>query len=165
MVKFGNIEIMFGSCNVSTVKDGRGSLYSWVPKEPILEFNLVQFSKSKIRGNHYHLEFNEYILIVGGTFSLVTKDSDTGEEIAMIASKGSCFLLNASKTLFIQSGMFNLAFRYNQPKTPAIINGTALVDMKKATPVAAPAFKAAILSADHAAVAETATRAPHGPIA
>jgi len=91
MVKFGNIEIMFGGCNVSTIKDGRGSLYSWVPKEPILEFNLVQFSKSKIRGNHYHLEFNEYILIVDGTFSLVTKDSDTGEEIAMIASKGSCF--------------------------------------------------------------------------
>ena len=93
MSKFGNIEVITGSCNVSTVKDGRGALFSWVPKEPILEFNLVLYTQGKIRGNHCHPEFNEYILIVDGTFSLLTKHPETDEEMAMIASKGSCFYI------------------------------------------------------------------------
>jgi dTDP-4-dehydrorhamnose 3,5-epimerase-like enzyme len=90
MLKFGNIELLLGECNVSTIKDGRGGIFTWIPKEPIQEFNLVQFSKGKIRGNHFHPEFNEYILIVNGTFSIVTRDLETQEEIAMIASKGTC---------------------------------------------------------------------------
>jgi len=93
MFKLGNIEILMGQCNVSTIKDGRGGIFTWVPKEPIREFNLVQFSKGKIRGNHYHPEFNEYILVVDGTFSVITKDPSTQKELAMIASKGMCLYM------------------------------------------------------------------------
>tara|TARA_R110002126_G_scaffold114869_1_gene253609 strand:+ start:2663 stop:3127 length:465 start_codon:yes stop_codon:yes gene_type:complete len=95
-MKFGNITIVVGQCNVSTVKDGRGGIFTWIPIEPIKEFNLVQFSKGKIRGNHYHPEFDEYILIVDGTFSIITIEPESKKEIAMIASKGTC--------LFIPSG-------------------------------------------------------------
>ena len=92
-MKFGNITIIPGGCNVSTVKDGRGGIFTWVPEKPIKEFNLVQFSKGKIRGNHYHPDFDEYILIVAGAFSVVTIDPISKEEIAMIASKGVCLFI------------------------------------------------------------------------
>ena len=91
MNKFGNIDILLGQCNLSTIKDGRGGIFTWIPKEPILEFNMVQFSPGKIRGNHFHPEFNEYFLVVEGTVVMVTKNPDNDSEIAMVASKGTCF--------------------------------------------------------------------------
>ena len=35
--------------------------------------------------------FYEYFLIVDGSVAMVTKDPETDEEIAMVASKGTCF--------------------------------------------------------------------------
>jgi len=83
--------MLFAQCNISTVKDGRGGIFTWIPEEPILEFNMVLFTPGKIRGNHSHPEFNEYFLIVDGTVVMVTKDPANGSEISMIASKGACF--------------------------------------------------------------------------
>jgi dTDP-4-dehydrorhamnose 3,5-epimerase-like enzyme len=87
----GDIEVLHPSCNFSTVKDGRGGIFTWIPSEPIVEFNMLYFHPSKIRGNHYHPEFTEYFLIVDGTVVMVTKNNKTGEEINMHASKGTCF--------------------------------------------------------------------------
>jgi len=89
--KFGNIDILTGQCHISTIKDGRGAIFTWLPNEKILEFNMVMFSPGKIRGNHSHPEFHEYFLVVDGEVTMVTKDPNTGTEIAMIASKGVCF--------------------------------------------------------------------------
>jgi len=89
--KFGNIEVLTSSCNISTVQDGRGAIFTWIPDEPILEFNMLYFLPNKIRGNHFHPEFTEYFLIVEGTVVMVTKDPETGKEINMHASKGTCF--------------------------------------------------------------------------
>jgi len=91
MNKFGNIDILSGECNLSTIRDGRGGIFTWVPDEPILEFNMVQFSPGKVRGNHSHPEFNEYFLVVEGSVVMVTKSLVDDLEIAMIASKGMCF--------------------------------------------------------------------------
>lgn len=88
---FGNIEVISSSCNISTVQDGRGAIFTWIPDEPILEFNMLYFLPNKIRGNHYHPEFTEYFLVVEGTVVMVTKDPETGKEINMHASKGTCF--------------------------------------------------------------------------
>ena len=41
------------SCNLQTVRDGRGGIFTWVPPEPILEWNMLIFHPNKIRGNHY----------------------------------------------------------------------------------------------------------------
>jgi dTDP-4-dehydrorhamnose 3,5-epimerase-like enzyme len=87
----GDIEVITSSCNISTVQDGRGAIFTWIPDEPILEFNMLYFLPSKIRGNHYHPEFTEYFLIVDGTVVMVTKDLKTGKEVNMHASKGTCF--------------------------------------------------------------------------
>ena len=45
------------SCNLVTLKDGRGSIYQWVPDKPIMEWTHQTIIKGKLRGNHYHPEF------------------------------------------------------------------------------------------------------------
>jgi len=89
--KLGNIDVLSASCNISTVRDGRGGIFTWVPNIPIAEFNMLYFLPNKIRGNHYHPEFTEYILIVSGAVVMVTKDLETGEELNMQAGQGICF--------------------------------------------------------------------------
>lgn len=89
--KLGNIEILEASCNISTVKDGRGAILTWLPDLPIVEFNMLYFLPNKIRGNHYHPEFVEFFLIVDGSVLMVTTDPETGKEINMHASRGTCF--------------------------------------------------------------------------
>lgn len=86
----GNIEILRSSCNLSTVMDGRGGIFTWLPEEPILEFNMLYFQPNKIRGNHHHPEFHEYFLIVEGSGVLVTPNPEGGEDLVMHLSKGSC---------------------------------------------------------------------------
>ena len=89
--KLGNIEILESSCNIQTVQDGRGAIFTFLPDQPIVEFNLIYFQPNKVRGNHYHPEFMEYFLVVSGTVVMVTKDPKTGEEINMHAGSGVCF--------------------------------------------------------------------------
>ena len=91
MNMLGNIEILTPSGNFTTVQDGRGGIFTWIPKEPIVEFNMLYFSPNKIRGNHFHPEFTEYFLIVEGSVLMVTTDPKTGKEVNMLASKGVCF--------------------------------------------------------------------------
>ncbi len=90
MQKLGNIEILTSSCNLSTIKDGRGGIFTWMPQEPILEFNLLYFLPNKVRGNHYHPEFVEYFLVVEGSGVIVTKNPKGGRDFVMHASKGTC---------------------------------------------------------------------------
>ena len=89
--KLGAIDVLEASCNISTVQDGRGAIFTFLPKQPILEFNLIYFQPNKVRGNHYHPEFTEYFLVVSGTVVMVTKDPETGKEINMHAGSGTCF--------------------------------------------------------------------------
>ena len=89
--KLGNIEVLIPTCNPSTVRDGRGGIFTWVPEEPIKEFNLLYFRPGKVRGNHHHPEFTEYFLIVAGEGVMVTKESTDGPDLVMHASKGTCF--------------------------------------------------------------------------
>ena len=90
MSKFGDIEILTPSCNLTTIQDGRGGIFTWIPKEPLLEFNMLYFKPGKVRGNHCHPEFIEYFLVVEGQGVMITRDHD-GKEISYHASKGTCF--------------------------------------------------------------------------
>jgi len=89
--KLGNIDVLESSCNIETVQDGRGAIFTFLPDMPIVEFNLIYFQPNKIRGNHYHPEFTEYFLVVSGTVVMVTKDPKTGKEVNMHAGSGTCF--------------------------------------------------------------------------
>ena len=86
------IKILQPSCNLETVKDGRGGIFTWLPKEPIVEFNLLFFKPGKTRGFHYHPHFIEYLLCVDGNGVLVTREKkdDPKTESTINLSKGVC---------------------------------------------------------------------------
>ena len=88
--KLGKIEILRPSCNLSTVNDGRGGIFTWVPNEPLMEFNLLYFRPNKVRGNHFHPEFTEYFLVVEGSGVIVTPDPNGGDALILHASAGTC---------------------------------------------------------------------------
>ncbi len=85
-------EILKPSCNLATVRDGRGGIFTWIPKEPIVEFSMLYILPGKTRGYHYHPHFIEYLLVVDGSGVLVTRedpDDPSCEEVTHL-SKGMC---------------------------------------------------------------------------
>ena len=83
-------ETLIPSVNPNTVIDGRGGIFTWIPSEPIVEFNLLYFQPGKTRGHHYHPEFVEYFLVVEGSGLMSSRDSEGGETKNIHMSKGSC---------------------------------------------------------------------------
>ena len=67
------VEIIKPDCNLETIKDGRGGIFTWIPKEPIVEFNMLYFNPGKVRGFHFHPHFIEYLLVVDGNGTLITR--------------------------------------------------------------------------------------------
>jgi len=90
MLSNEKMEIFFPSCNIDTVKDGRGGIFTWVPQDAIMEFNLLYFTPGTTRGNHYHPEFVEYFLVVEGSGIAVTLEGPDKKERIIHLSKGSC---------------------------------------------------------------------------
>ena len=82
MAKFGGIDILSPTCSLSTIYDGRGGIFTWIPDEPLLEFNMLYFNPGKVRGNHFHPEFVEYFLVVAGSGIMITRDSEGKENLA-----------------------------------------------------------------------------------
>ena len=41
------VQILKPDCNLDTIKDGRGGIFTWLPKEPIVEFNMLYFNPVK----------------------------------------------------------------------------------------------------------------------
>ena len=70
MNKFGNIEILVPSCNLTTIDDGRGDIY--LDSDDTWEFNMLYFKPGKVRGNHYHQKFTS-ILVTDGSGVMITK--------------------------------------------------------------------------------------------
>ena len=81
-----DFEILSPACNLDTILDGRGGIFTWYPKEPIVEYNMLYFKPGKARGFHYHPEFTEYMLVVVGQGTMVVKKE--GEEKIIHLSKG-----------------------------------------------------------------------------
>lgn len=87
----GQIEVLTPICNVSTLKDGRGGIFSWIPQDAIKEWSLLYFSPDKVRGNHFHPHFVEYFLVIEGSLTLFTRDMTTGKELNALLGPGFCF--------------------------------------------------------------------------
>jgi len=79
-------------CNLDTIKDGRGAIFSYVPKAPIVEWTHQFIKAGKVRGNHCHPEFDEYILLVAGNGVEVAQNPD-GTETRIDMSKGTCIFI------------------------------------------------------------------------
>ena len=89
------------ACNLDTVRDGRGGIFTFNPTKPIVEFNFLFINKGKVRGNHYHPEFDEYYLVTEGNAIIVTKASK-GKEEFMYIGKGDC--------VFIPQGVVHVVY-------------------------------------------------------
>ena len=57
--------------------DSRGAIYSFVPKDAVVEFCYISTKQGSTRGHHYHKEFDEYILLVEGEGIYLEKINDT----------------------------------------------------------------------------------------
>ena len=77
------------TCNLDTIRDGRGGIFTFFPDKPIVEFNFQFVNKGKVRGNHYHPEFDEYYVITDGHGVMVSKNA-SGEEEFLHVHKGTC---------------------------------------------------------------------------
>lgn len=80
-------------CNLNTIRDGRGAVFSFVPDAPILEWTFQFINSGKVRGNHCHPEFDEYILLVDGAGVEVEKDLEVGEESFIYMNRGDCIFI------------------------------------------------------------------------
>jgi dTDP-4-dehydrorhamnose 3,5-epimerase-like enzyme len=77
-------------CNLETVRDGRGGIFTYYPQDaPIVEWSLLFTKADHARGFHYHKEFDEYVLIVGGHGTYVELREDGTEGFYKVAA-GDC---------------------------------------------------------------------------
>lgn len=81
------------SCNLSTVRDGRGGIFTFWPEKPVVEFNFQFINKNTMRGNHYHPEFDEYYLFTSGHGVVVTKSDDGAREEFLYVGAGDCIYI------------------------------------------------------------------------
>jgi len=80
------------ACNLATVRDGRGGIFTFWPEKPVVEFNFQFINKGTMRGNHYHPEFDEYYLFTEGNGVVVTKN-DEGKEEFLYVGIGDCIFI------------------------------------------------------------------------
>ena len=57
--------------------DIRGTISTYIPNSPIVEWNLIYSKEKTVRGNHYHPEYDEYMIIVSG-LATFTEYNDIG---------------------------------------------------------------------------------------
>ena len=77
-------------CNLSTVKDQRGGIFTFLPFDlPVAEFSFIFTSAGHARGFHYHEEFDEYVLLTDGHGVYVERGED-GREYSLKMAAGEC---------------------------------------------------------------------------
>lgn len=87
------MKVIKAGCNLNTISDGRGAIFSFVPERPIVEWTYQVIKAGKVRGNHCHPEFDEFILLVAGQGVEVEKDLATGEENFIYMAQGTCIYI------------------------------------------------------------------------
>lgn len=120
-------------CNLNTVKDGRGAIFSFIPDQPIVEWTHQFIKSGKVRGNHCHPEFDEYILLVSGEGMEVEKNTETGEEEFFYMAKGQCVFIpcNTSHVFLAITDCESVSFltkRWNDCNEPIIHENLGLGD-------------------------------------
>ena len=112
-------------CNLATVRDGRGGIFTFYPKDPVVEFNFMFVKANNIRGNHYHPEFDEYFLLTSGEGVMVSKDSPDAKEEFLYLSSGQC-IYSPKNTMHVFyaitdcTAVVHLTKKWNDCKNPII---------------------------------------------
>jgi mannose-6-phosphate isomerase-like protein (cupin superfamily) len=61
----GRIQVLTPDINDKGI-DHRGAIFSYIPRDPIVEFVYIDTKAGVTRGDHHHEEFDEYIMITSG---------------------------------------------------------------------------------------------------
>lgn len=72
----GRIRLLDPDINDKAI-DQRGAIYSFIPKDAIVEFCYINTKQGSVRGHHYHKEFDEYIMLVEGEGVYLEKINET----------------------------------------------------------------------------------------
>lgn len=87
------IKILKPNVNPSTLKDGRGGIFTYFPENgKIEEWSYIVTHKGVDRGNHYHEEFDEYIMFIEGHGCYIEK-LPGGEEEFHLVGPGDCLYI------------------------------------------------------------------------
>jgi dTDP-4-dehydrorhamnose 3,5-epimerase-like enzyme len=94
----GKIQILNPDISDKAV-DSRGAIYSYIPFDAIVEFVYIDTKAGVTRGNHYHTEFDEYILLTHGEgIYLEPLDDGTVRKIIMGAGQAIYIPVGAPHT-------------------------------------------------------------------
>ena len=74
--------------------DHRGAIVSYIPYESIVEFVYITSKPNVARGQHYHKEFDEYILLTSGNGIYIELLSN-GSEKKILIGAGQSILIPA----------------------------------------------------------------------
>lgn len=85
-------EIINPTCNILTVKDQRGAIWTYKLNNSYKELNHLFFKPLAVRGFHKHDFFDEIFMVTEGNGVLQYKDSETGEIGIIQLSVGTCVL-------------------------------------------------------------------------
>lgn len=87
------MKILKPEINSSTLKDGRGGIFTYFPENGVIkEWNYIVTHKGADRGNHCHEEFDEYIMFVEGHGCYIEKLENGGEEYYLVGP-GDCLFI------------------------------------------------------------------------
>jgi len=82
----GKIKILEPDIGEKAV-DHRGAIFSYVPKDPIVEVVYIKSNPTGVRGKHYHKHFDEYIMMVQGE-GIYYEPLEDGNERKIIIGAG-----------------------------------------------------------------------------
>lgn len=100
------IERLTAECNPSTLRDGRGGIFTYYPNDPIVEWNLLFTHAGESRGFHYHKEFDEYVLITSGHGTYLGIADDGTETVHKVAAGDCCYFpIGTPHTLYAITDM------------------------------------------------------------
>lgn len=96
-----NIVKMTPECNLMTLSDGRGGIFTFYPDRPILEVTPIFTKAGEMRGFHYHKEFEEYVLVMEGHGVYVEEAGHGNNNPFVKVGPGDCvqFKIGVSHTL------------------------------------------------------------------
>jgi quercetin dioxygenase-like cupin family protein len=106
------IRRMDPECNLVTVRDGRGGIFTYYPQDPIVEYNLIFTKSGEARGFHLHKEFDEYVLVTSGHGTYVERHEDGTESFVKVA---------AGDALHLPSGTAHTLYAITDMRTVALL--------------------------------------------
>ena len=68
--------------------DHRGRILSFIPKDSIKEFVMIETKQGVDSGHHLHTDFDEYIVLIKGTGKYIEKINNVERTIEVVA--GEC---------------------------------------------------------------------------